>query len=33
MRATLQVAKVFSTKTIALTLKITGRKVSISPTM
>lgn len=33
MRATLQVAKVFSTKTIALTLKITGRKVSIIPTM
>lgn len=33
MRATLQVAKVFSTKTIALTLKITGRKVSITPIM
>lgn len=33
MRATLQVGKVFSTKTIALTLKITGRKVSINPTM
>lgn len=33
MRATLQIAKVFSTKTIALTLKITGRKVSIIPTM
>ncbi|MCG7448865.1 hypothetical protein MHK11_11455, partial [Corynebacterium aurimucosum] len=33
MRATLQVAKVFSTKTIALTLKITGRKASIIPTM
>lgn len=33
MRATLQVAKIFSTKTIALDLEIRGRGVRIIPTM
>lgn len=33
MTATLQVAKIFSTKTIGLTLEIRGRSVSITPQM
>lgn len=33
MTATLQVAKIFSTKTLGLTLEVRGRKVSINPQM